>query len=406
MIDAPSRGHHSSSPYKSGRQDIKAANQVSASAARFHQSRLDWVRVHRKPPIPKNLRCSGNPHHCGSVALRAWYNPQVYHADMFSIYASIRHVFCLGTLEFGAPYTVSLPTSSWSYFCPWVDSTPCEVRDQSNIEQLSRGCYSCDKKMSGVEVAALVGTTISAFWSRTQLFRHWRDQCKRRSRAKENQRLDSSLLIGGSDVQRQYNMLYKRLGDILAIGDGTSPISFPCSMGRQEHKLEEDSRSGLRQSYSHQDSLQCILLYVPMIRSAIIHGPATCHQELSTNLITLQQNVIAHLSRTLDFGHSAHVLIPGHDALLWSSDTVRSGIVAALAHQYQRILQARLLSGVSNMQHRFSCTKCGPPFPGECFANARVATFPYHPHNCGLWRRERQTCPTCGRLYQVRHWGY
>ena len=76
------------------------------------------------------------------------------------------------------------------------------------------------QKMSGLEIVAGVAAIVSACNGSVTLFRSWRDKRRERLGKTQNRNLETSLTVGGTTVQREYDGHFARLGREFAVGDG------------------------------------------------------------------------------------------------------------------------------------------------------------------------------------------
>ncbi|KAF4625296.1 hypothetical protein G7Y89_g12873 [Cudoniella acicularis] len=149
--------------------------------------------------------------------------------------------------------------------------------------------------MSGIEIVAGVAAVVQAFNGSVTLYRSWRDKRRERLENAQNQNLERSLTIGGTTVQREYDGHFARLGREFAVGDDRAKA------------------------------------------------------ELTGYVIKLQHTIITMMTES---NSSFALVLPSLPTIYSTSEDTRMGVVSALAQQYQRIAQARPLSG--------SCLLTGP----------------------------------------------
>lgn len=135
--------------------------------------------------------------------------------------------------------------------------------------------------MSGLEVLAAVTSIVSAFNGSLSLYRTWRDTRADRASDQQNYQLDCSLYNGATAIQQEYDRCYARLGHRFSSGD-------------------EDARAELAQ-------------YVTYFQYAL-------------NTLVAESNSLGQQ-------------LPSVQHVLAVSEATRTGVVAILGKQYQRLTQ-------------------------------------------------------------------
>ena len=76
--------------------------------------------------------------------------------------------------------------------------------------------------MSGPEVVGIVTGIVSAFTAAVKSFNDWKEKKQERKEQEDNITLSRSFISGSSDIQKEYDQYFGKVGQKYAIGDDRS----------------------------------------------------------------------------------------------------------------------------------------------------------------------------------------